>query len=194
MQGWFMTPFITLTTLLFATVMYSAQTAASAPASSRRTIKLQNGDSLTYTTREEETLLTFKGVNESLEEPALKRDKDVAPQSRVKHMKVVGEIGRNVLILTDTYYSLPGSMQFCQAGDETFLRVVALKPEPKVTFEKKLESCRSNLELAEPGLAWNPETFTLQIHWLQNPAAKGEANSQSYKIDAKGQVVPLHSE
>ncbi len=51
------------------------------------------------------------------------RDSTVSPKAKPTGIKVVGEIKGSVIILIDTYPSLPGGMSYCQAGEERFLRI-----------------------------------------------------------------------
>jgi len=103
------------------------------------------------------------------------RDATVAPNARPSKLQLIGEIAGTALILTDTYPSRALGMSMCQAGEETFVRVIGLRPsgahEP---FHIKVSSCRDNLELAEPGLVWSAQTGTLTIHWLTGPEGKDQ--------------------
>jgi hypothetical protein len=65
----------------------------------------------------------------------------------------VAEIPDSILIVVDAYYSIPGGMSYCQAGQESFLRVVSFSGKhPVETYRVKLESCRDNIELVSQRL------------------------------------------
>jgi hypothetical protein len=100
-------------------------------------------------------------------------DGTVAPGSAPTDVKVVGEL-EGTLLIVDTYGSIPGGMAYCQAGEESFLRVVSTASEiPEETSRVKLNSCRQNIELGSPGLEWQPSTSTLRLQWLSGPGPRG---------------------
>ena len=83
--------------------------------------------------------------------------------------------------------SRPGGLSYCQAGEERFLRVISIIRRPaRETLRIKLESCRDNIELATPGIAWEPERAALQLNWLQGPQAGGGPQTRTIKINAEG--------
>jgi hypothetical protein len=86
-------------------------------------------------------------------------DGTVAPGSVPTDVKVVGEL-EGTLLVVDTYGSIPGGMSYCQAGEESFLRVVST-------------ACRQNIELGSPGLEWQPSSATLRVQWLSGPGMRG---------------------
>jgi hypothetical protein len=96
------------------------------------------------------------------------------------------------LVVVDTYASKAGGMHLCQAGEESFLRVIrTAQSSATETFHEKLESCRDNIELASPGLQFAPETRTLEVNWLSAPGRSGQAGKQILKLrkDATVKVV-----
>ena len=116
-------------------------------------------------------------------------DATVLKCTKPRKIKIVGETKNSAVVLVDTYPSIPGGMSYCQAGEESFLRVVSLaKKTPVETFHTKLESCRDNIELASPGLVWSAESATLVIHWLQGPTSPGQAEKRILVIDAQGKT------
>ena len=118
------------------------------------------------------------------------RDATVAANARPSKLQVIGEIPGTALILTDTYTSRALGMSMCQAGEETFLRVIALRAGgARETYHAKVASCRDNLELAEPGLVWSAETGTLRIHWLSGPQTKDQPGEQTLQIAPDGAVM-----
>jgi hypothetical protein len=81
-------------------------------------------------------------------------------------------------------------MSYCQAGEEQFLRVIALAdPPPRETLRIKTASCRGNIELASPGIAWSAQTRTLRIDWLFGPTTPGQAESREIRFGADGRVL-----
>lgn len=118
---------------------------------------------------------------------AWNRDPSVAAKGPLE-FKLLGELGKQVLIVADAYPSKPGPMSYCQAGYEEFLRVLTIQPQMRETFHLKLQGCISNLELAEPGVIWKPESATLTIHWLTGPRANEHNQTRVYHIDDNGGV------
>jgi hypothetical protein len=117
----------------------------------------------------------------------VERDATVAPDKAPSSLKLVAEIPGSALILVDTYPSIPGGISYCQAGEESFLRVLTISGKhPVESYRTKLESCRDNIELASPGLRWSPETKTLDIHWLSGPGNVGKPENRTLKIAAEG--------
>jgi hypothetical protein len=100
-------------------------------------------------------------------------DGTVVPGSAPTEVKVVGELD-GILLIVDTYSSIPGGMSYCQAGEESFLRVISTAAEmPEETSRVKLNSCRQNIELGSPGLEWQPSSSTLHLQWLSGPGTRG---------------------
>ncbi|MEO8593929.1 MAG: hypothetical protein ABI759_11460 [Candidatus Solibacter sp.] len=113
----------------------------------------------------------------------------VARKVRTAKLQLNSEKDARYLILTDSYASLTLGMSMCQAGEETFLRVIALGPgRARQTFHRKLASCRENIELAEPGLTWSPETGTLRMHWLSAPQDREHQGEQTVQVAGDGTV------
>jgi hypothetical protein len=78
-------------------------------------------------------------------------------------------------------------MSYCQAGEESFLRVISVAAKtPKETLKLKLESCRENLELESEGVEWLPQTGTLRIHWLTGPAGNGTPEVREINLSNNG--------
>ena len=120
----------------------------------------------------------------------LTRDVTVAPRARPTAVEVVGELKATAIVLLDTYPSISGGMSYCQAGEERFLRVISIvKPPPRETFRVKVASCRDNVELASPGIEWQPASATLRIHWLQGAAPKGMSEERTLVIGRDGKPV-----
>jgi hypothetical protein len=150
-------------------------------------VLLSSGGSIHYSTENSKTRLDIRiptGMRYAL---SVARDSTVSPKAKPTGVKVVGEIKGSVIILVDTYPSVPGGMSYCQAGEERFLRIISISTKrPKETFRVKLESCRDNLELASPGIEWVPESSTLHIHWLLGPAGKGTPEERTILIGPDG--------
>ena len=123
----------------------------------------------------------------------LTRDATVARRARPTAVEVVGELKATAIVLLDTYPSVSGgSMSYCQAGEERFLRVISIvKPLPRETFRVKVVSCRDNVELASPGIEWQPASATLRIHWLQGAAPKGMPEERTLVIGRDGKPARL---
>jgi hypothetical protein len=118
-------------------------------------------------------------------------DRTVARDSAPKSVKVVGSM-TGALAVVDTYSSKAGGMHLCQAGEESFLRVIrTARSRATETFHEKLESCRDNIELASPGLQWTPKTRTLEVNWLSAPGRAGQPGKQVLEVrkDAAVKVV-----
>ena len=120
-------------------------------------------------------------------------DATVVPSSVPVAARLVGEVPGEALIVTDAHASRPGGMGLCQSGTERFLRVLRTDQGgggggAKETYRVKLESCRDDIELATPGLDWQPATGTLRIEWLQGPGVKGVAETRLLRIGAGGAV------
>ena len=134
-------------------------------------------------------LLEFKLSSGNRYVVPAERDGTVLKNSKPEEIKIVGEVKHAAVVLIDTYPSIPRGMSNCQAGEESFLRVVSLvKKTPVETFRTKLESCRDNIELDSPGLAWSAESATLVIHWLQGPTSPGGPETRTLVIDAAGKT------
>lgn len=133
--------------------------------------------------------LDFKLPNGKQYRVAITRDDTVLKNAEPKIIKIIGVKNGIAVILVDTYHSIPGGMSYCQAGSESFLRVISIKSrQPTETFHTKLESCLDNIELASPGIKWSPGTSSLVIHWLQGPAKPGQPETRTLKIGKMGKV------
>ena len=104
-------------------------------------------------------------------------DESVMPGHACDKLQAVGEIERKAYIVTDSYPSRPGPLSSCQAGKETFLRVLAADRQLRETLSVKIESCSSNIELAESGLDWNPKSSDLRLKWLNAPGTAGTSGN-----------------
>ena len=123
---------------------------------------LPSGGSVSYSSAGSQTRLAIRGNDGKHYEVRLERDATVAPDALPDQVQLVAEIAGKTLILTDSYPSVPLGMQYCQAGEEQFLRVITLAgARASETLHLKLASCRDNVELADPGLEWNGGTGTL---------------------------------
>jgi hypothetical protein len=96
---------------------------------------------------------------------AVTRDDTVSKNAKPYKIKIIGVKNGTAVILVDTYHSIPGGMSYCQAGSESFLRVISITAkQPTETFHTKLESCLDNIELASPGIEWEPNSSAVVIH------------------------------
>ena len=120
---------------------------------------------------------------------AITRDDTVSKNAKPKKIKIIGVKNDVAVVLVDTYHSIPGGMSYCQAGSESFLRVISIaSKQPVETFHTKLESCLDNVELASPGIKWLPGSSQLVIHWLQGPEKSGHPETRTLRIGKKGMV------
>ena len=128
-------------------------------------IPIASGGTLDYSVRGGNTRLQIKRPNQKRQELTVKRDASVARNSSPQIIRILGERPGAAILIVDKYPSIPGGLSMCQAGEEKFLRVISIATmPPKETFSIKLESCRDNIELAQPGLNWHSDTSTLHIH------------------------------
>lgn len=155
----------------------------------QQSLRLASGKSLTayVVQNKEQTIFTVPKPSGGTSRVHVERDATVAAGQAPVSLKLVAEIPDSMLILIDSYQSIPGGMSYCQAGEESFLRVLSISGKrPVETYRTKLESCRDNLELASPGLEWSPETKTLDIHWLSAPGKGGKPEDRALKIGEDG--------
>jgi hypothetical protein len=153
-------------------------------------LKLQTGLSLTYTAKGDETIFSFQGPGAKATQVAVARDETVAKDSAPDAVKVIAEVPNSILVLTDSYPSIQGGLSYCQAGEESFLRVFLLSgTDPVETYHTKLESCRNNVELASPGLNWSAETRTIAISWISAPGAAGKPKTMTVTIGDDGKAT-----
>ena len=122
----------------------------------------------------------------------LARDADVAAGSDPVAVTIVGVLPAAAIVLVDTYRSTAGGLSQCQAGEERFLRVVSLaEGNAAQTFALKVASCRTNLELGDPGIEWDTASRTVRVHWLTGPS--GAPETRAIRIDTDGSVHPAAS-
>jgi hypothetical protein len=114
-------------------------------------------------------------------------DDTVAAGSAPSRVEVIGELPQRAIVLIDRYPSVPGGLSMCQAGEESFVRVVAIAGPPRVSFTAKIGSCLQNIELADPGLEWRSDTATLRIEWLAS--ASGMPEVRQLRVMADGTVL-----
>jgi hypothetical protein len=115
-------------------------------------------------------------------------DATVASGTAPRRVEAIGELPGRAVVIVDRYPSVPGGLSMCQAGEESFVRVIALTTAPpRVTFSAKIGSCLQNIELAEPGLEWRADAATLRIDWLANAA--GMPETQELVISSDGRVL-----
>ncbi|MET0384609.1 MAG: hypothetical protein ABW321_01560 [Polyangiales bacterium] len=119
---------------------------------------------------------------------AVERDASVAAETPAARVDVIGWTDQAVVVV-DTYPSVPGGMSLCQAGEERFLRVVALSERSaRLTQSLKLESCRQSIELQAPP-AWDAQRRTLDLRWLQ-PHPVLDRNALTIRFDTRGALLP----
>lgn len=107
----------------------------------------------------------------------------MSPKAAASEVQVVASIKGTAVVLVDSYPSIPGGMSLCQAGQERFLRVVALSKRPaQETLRVPLESCRDNIELKSGGLEWNAEAATLKVRWLSGPSVPQQPEELTWQL------------
>jgi hypothetical protein len=148
------------------------------------------GGSITYETHGSRTtflITTSAGKHYRIRLP---RDSNVARGTPPRQVALVGQLDPDVIILTDSYPSIPGGLEYCEAGEEKFLRVISLAAGSALqTYHVKLESCRQNVQLATSGLDWQPEARTLSIHWTSGHQGVDKAENQTIKIGPRDVAV-----
>jgi len=146
--------------------------------------------SVSYRVEGSRTLLSIRTGTGPRRALRVRRDATVSPTAEPTSVRVIGELEGAAVILVDTYPSIPGGMSYCQAGEESFLRVISVRRSPPVeTFRAKVGSCREDIELASPGIEWAAGSATLRIHWLSGPTGKPETRTVRIGSDGK----PVHS-
>jgi hypothetical protein len=150
-------------------------------------VALASGDALTYSASGTETVFTIQKQHGRKSRLQVERDATVAGGAQPSSVKLIAETPHSLLVLTDTYPSIPGGMDYCQAGKETFLRVISIAGKrPVETYHVKLESCRDNVELGSPGVEWSADSKTLSIHWLSAPGQSGKAETRRLNVGPDG--------
>jgi hypothetical protein len=160
---------------------------AAVRASTQQSVPLASGKLLTASVVNARTIFTVPKSAGGTYRLRVERDATVAADVAPASLRLVAEIPGSALILVDAYTSIPGGISYCQAGEESFLRVIAISGKhPVETYRTKLESCHDNLELASPGLRWSPETKTLDIYWLSSPGNVGKPENRALRIGTDG--------
>ncbi len=155
-----------------------------------KTIPLQSGGTLSARAGRNGAILNITGRPNVAATLPLPVDGSIKPGS-LPALKLIGEYGPRTILLEDTYYSSPAGLSNCQAGKEQFLRVIALGKPNRQTLRLKLRSCRDNTELADAGVVWKPETGTVEVNWLPNPAVTNARTYAKYQISKAGEIKLL---
>jgi hypothetical protein len=156
---------------------------ATAAAVAQQRLVIAPGRSLRCASRSEHCVLRDKG---RLRVVTLARDAAVLPHDTAT-LKLVAALPAAAIVI-DSYSSAPGGAMECQAGTESFLRVLSFaRTAPAVTYSVKLESCVQNVELALDGVKWDASTHQLGIQWLA--AAAGQKSPDvTLTLDGAGHV------
>jgi len=150
-------------------------------------VSVPTGNAISYPGESAKTPLKFRTREGTSYVVSVERDSTVSPRAKPSAITVVGEVKGSVVILIDTYPSIPGGLSYCQAGEERFLRVISISKEPpEETMRVKLASCRDNIELASPGVEWLPESSTLRVQWLLGPATRRNREELTVVIGSDG--------
>jgi len=134
-------------------------TLSSATSVNCSSIDLPSGGTTSYSTVAGKTRLDIRILNGVRYIIKLKSDQTVSPKVSPNKLTIIGEIGGTVIIFIDAYPSTSGGLSYRQAGEEKFLRIVAILKKAAVeTFQIELENCRDNIELATHSIDWNQES------------------------------------
>jgi hypothetical protein len=170
--------------LLLATISFAA---------TQSPVAVATGSSIGYPGESSKTRLEIRTTAGASYIVIVERDSTVSPKVEPSEITIVGEIQGSLVILIDTYPSLPGGLSYCQAGQERFLRVISISRKPPgETMRFKLASCRDNIELASPGVEWLPESSTLRIHWLLGPNTGQKSEELSIRIGSDAKPAASH--
>ena len=111
-------------------------------------------------------------------------DENVKVGTTPSAVHIVAEL-KDALVVQDTYPSLSGGLSYCQAGEESFLRIFSVDAGvAEETARFKVASCRQNIQLDSPGVEWHSETSTLRVRWLSGPAPLGQAAELTFHVGA----------
>lgn len=117
----------------------------------------------------------------------VRRDAASDPQSPILAAHILGEIGGDVIVLEDTVQSRLGGLSYCQSGEETTVRVLAIVHHAiSETAHWKVESCVEGIEPEPPPPQLNQTT--LSVHWLHAPIAGKGRGTLEARIAANGMV------
>ena len=148
--------------------------------------------SVTATAKADSTRFEIRSGMKLLGSITVGRDSTVAQTAVPSTATVVGEIPGVAVVIVDTYASKPGGMSYCQAGEEQFLRVIAVTRSPLTeTSITKIASCRENIELASPGVEWRADSSLVRIHWLTRLTSSTGSETRSLRIGGNGVVEVL---
>ena len=148
-----------------------------------------NTTTLSAHTEQGRTVLRWTNAGGASGSVAVTRDSTVALTSEPTNAVVAGEIADSMLVIVDSYPSIPGGMSFCQAGIERFLRVLSIAAaQPVETHRIKLASCLGNIELGADSTSWDASAMQLRINWLLGPGAAHAVESKTLRIGSDGRV------
>lgn len=165
---------------LLALLLLTASSALAAPGAGKVPYP---GGVLSWQVRSGHTVLTVTRPHEPPAKLRLRRDDTVPAGGTPIGMEVIGTMGDSLIIVADQYASKPAGLSRCRAGTERFLRVLVLAGKSGIErFRSKLDSCLDNIELATPGLEWNVDDHSLQVHWLSSPGQAGVAKDSLFRV------------
>lgn len=161
---------VSATLTLFSTDAGQARAKSGTPASGIILASVIAGRSISLATKSGTTVIDVRGPHGKSRSLALRRDAASDPQSPILGARILGEVGESVIVLIDTVQSRPGGLSYCQAGEESTIRVFAIKPKAIAeTARFKLDSCIDGIESKAP-----PPHFDhgkLVVTWLHAPIA-----------------------
>jgi len=147
---------------------------------------------VTATTEDSHTRFEIRSGVKLLRSVTVDRDSTVPADAAPSKASVLGEIPGVAVVIVDTYASKPGGMSYCQAGEEQFLRVIALlESQPNKTSTTKIASCLENIELASRGVEWRADSSLVRIHWLTGPKPGATGETRALRIGRNAAVEVL---
>lgn len=112
-------------------------------------------------------------------------DRYVSSNSAISKVDIIAEVSPQLFVIVDTLASRPLGLSMCQAGTERTVRVVKIVARKPVEQSKlKVESCRQGIELANPGLVWDPAHSTLLVRWIIAPGEPRGSKQLMFSIPA----------
>ncbi len=105
---------------------------------------------------------------------------------------LIGAVPGRVLILRSDYASNPSGGAFrCGAGTETVLRLLALQPALRLTFDQRIGSCWEDIDQGD--LGWDARTRTLTVERTtivsDKPNPRAEDLRLHYHVGLDGSVT-----
>jgi len=137
------------------------------PAAGQERIPLPQGGAASLRRYRDQITLTVTPSGHGPMMLVLQRDPSISRKARSGRLEILRQVGVSTLVIRDTHPSTPGGMSHCQAGEESFLRIIDWSDGTlRERLKLKLESCIDSLELATDGLHWSEDGTVLDLTWL----------------------------